>query len=105
MEIERGAQNQHGLFGGTGAELDDGGSLSGGANHRGRITLEDGLLGGGEVILGQLGNLFEERGARSVIEQFWRQLLGPRCKAIEHLAGVVVQRKDQGGINAHDLPA
>ena len=93
LEIERGAQNQHGLFGGTGSELDDGGSFSRGANHIGRVTLEDGLLGCGEVYSGSsviCSNSPSPQRHRTILAAIaWAV-----SKTINHLAGIVVQRRE-----------
>src|SRR6266571_3833735 len=70
MKVEGGAQNQHGLLGRACAEFDDGGRTTGGADHVRRVALEDGLLGGGEIVLGLLGDLLKECGAGGVVKKF-----------------------------------
>ena len=79
-------QQQPALRRGAGAQLDDLGRARQRRDLAGALG-EDRPLGAGRVVLGQLADAVEQRGAGRVVEVLGRQLLERPRQAVEHVVG------------------
>jgi hypothetical protein len=91
-----GVEQDAGLGGGAGPELDELAD-AGGRDDRVGARLEDRALGAGRVVLGQLADPVEQRGAARVVEVLGRQLLGGAGEAVEDVVG----ERAPGGAERH----
>ena len=110
-----GVEEDAGLVARAGAQLDERGGAAGlGDDHA--VGGEDLALGAGGVVLGQAGDLVEQRRATVVVEPLGRQRLGRRGEPGERvgphgllgLAGrevdIDARKRCGGGVGGHDSP-